>query len=152
MEGSKVEPFTAKETARIVGLEYATLDSWSRRGGFFTASVRESSGRGKAIRLYSLVDCFELASIKKLRDMGVSLQSLRKAKGIMAGLDLTTPWTFIIVSPSGDLHVEVGEDQVISVLRQPGQYALRAVNLTEVARQVEQKASEVVKERTVSVA
>lgn len=145
------ERYTAKETAAIVGVTYARLDAWSRRGEFYTASVQEASGRGSK-RLYSFVDLIELSAIKRLRDMEVSMQALRKAKDAMSGLDLWTPWTFLVVSEDGDLLVEQGKDQVISLLHRPGQYALRVVNLSEVAREVEKKAAEIIEERAVSVA
>ena len=128
--------FTTMQAARIVGVTFSRLDSWDRRGGFFKPSIAEAEGRGSQ-RLYSLADLIQLSAIKRLRDQGASLQSLRKAKRVMSKLDLNKPWQYVIVE-AGDLYVETEKDHVLSLLLQPGQGILQfqIVHLVEVTREV----------------
>lgn len=131
--------FSTAQAARICGMTYVRLDSWSRRGQFFTASIRESAGSGTT-RAYSFKDLVEITAILKFRVAGLSLQSLRKAKRTMDELDLSTPWQYLVSLENGDIALLVGQDAVMSLLSQPGQYAARVVNVSEVVEEVEEKA------------
>jgi DNA-binding transcriptional MerR regulator len=126
-----VQIFTTMQAARIVGVSYARLDSWDRRGGFFKPMI-EAEGRG-SLRYYSFMDLVQLGAIKSLRDQGASLQSLRKAKRVMSKLDIEKPWQYIICE-GGDLYVETEKAHVLSLLSQPGQGVMQfqIVHLIEV--------------------
>lgn len=143
--------YKSKEVCRIVGIGYPRLDAWSRRDHFKTASIEEAQGRGTA-RLWSFKDMVELAAIIRLRDMGVSLQKLRKAKSLLASMDITIPWTYLVLNDMGDLTIEVGEDRVMSLLTRPGQYQFIALNVGAVAEEIELRAAQVIDERKAAVA
>lgn len=89
----------------------------------------------------------ELAAIIRLRKMGVSLQQLRLAKGLLASMDMSVPWTYIVLNDQGDLTIEVGQDRVMSLLTRPGQYQFIALNVEEVAAEIELRAAQVIDER-----
>jgi len=131
---TNIQIFTAPAAARIVGISYSRLDSWDRRGNFFKPSIAEADGRGSQ-RVYSFEDLVQLGAIKTLRNQGASLQSLRKAQRTMRRLDLEKPWQYVIVVGK-DLHVEVGEETMMSLKSQPGQTAFQIVCLLEVAEEV----------------
>ena len=69
--------YRAPEAKRIAGITYRQLDYWTRTG-LVTPSVKDAHGSGSQ-RLYSFRDLATLRVIKKLLDMGVSLQRVRKA-------------------------------------------------------------------------
>jgi DNA-binding transcriptional MerR regulator len=150
VDAKVITQYKSKEVCRIVGIGYPRLDAWSRRDNFFKASIEEAQGRGSA-RLWSFIDMIELASIIRLRAMGVSLQKLKKAKNLLASMDLAIPWTFLVLNDLGDLTIEVGEDRVMSLLTRPGQYQFIALNVGAVAEEIELRAAQVIDERKAAV-
>lgn len=62
---------------RVVGITYRQLDYWATTG-LVEPSVRDAEGSGSQ-RLYSFEDIVALKVIKRLLDVGVSLQRIRKA-------------------------------------------------------------------------
>jgi DNA-binding transcriptional MerR regulator len=62
---------------RVVGITYRQLDYWATTG-LVEPSVRDAVGSGSQ-RLYSFEDIVTLKVIKRLLDVGVSLQRIRKA-------------------------------------------------------------------------
>lgn len=142
------EAYTTPEAAGIVGLKYATLDSWSRRGQFFTASIRESTGPGRRGRLYSFNDLVGLAAIVRLRASGVSLQTLRKVKRVLQGYDIEQGgWAHLVVS-GDDLILTRGEDELVSVLKRPHQKVLNVLDMVDVVSDVGNEAQKVIQLRT----
>jgi DNA-binding transcriptional MerR regulator len=62
---------------RVVGITYRQLDYWATTG-LVEPGVRDAEGSGSQ-RLYSFEDIVTLKVIKRLLDVGVSLQRIRKA-------------------------------------------------------------------------
>jgi len=62
---------------RVVGITYRQLDYWATTG-LVEPSVRDAEGSGSQ-RLYSFEDIVTLKVIKRLLDVGVSLQRIRRA-------------------------------------------------------------------------
>lgn len=62
---------------RVVDITYRQLDYWATTG-LVEPSVRDAEGSGSQ-RLYSFEDIVTLKVIKRLLDVGVSLQRIRKA-------------------------------------------------------------------------
>jgi DNA-binding transcriptional MerR regulator len=69
--------FRVPDVCRLVGISYRQLDYWARTG-LVTPSIRDAHGSGTQ-RLYSFQDLVTLRVIKRLLDVGVSLQRVRKA-------------------------------------------------------------------------
>ena len=139
------ESYSGPETAEIIGVSYARLDSWSRRGSFFVPSIRQAKGTGTS-RAYSFTDLCELSAIVRMRQRGLSLQQLRKVKETLMMLDLRTPWTFLIAR-GDDVLVAQGPEQLISILSAPGQFAFTVLSMPEVVSDVQMKACEIVNRR-----
>jgi DNA-binding transcriptional MerR regulator len=62
---------------RVVGITYRQLDYWATTG-LVEPGVRDAEGSGSQ-RLYSFEDIVTLKVIKRLLDVGVSLQRIRRA-------------------------------------------------------------------------
>ena len=62
---------------RVVGITYRQLDYWATTG-LVEPSVRDAVGSGSQ-RLYSFEDIVTLKVVKRLLDVGVSLQRIRRA-------------------------------------------------------------------------
>src|SRR5207248_10765118 len=73
----EAEGYRVPEVCKLVGISYRQLDYWARTG-LVTPSVREAGGSGTQ-RLYSFQDLVQLKVIKRLIDVGISLQRVRKA-------------------------------------------------------------------------
>lgn len=62
---------------RVVGITYRQLDYWATTG-LVEPSIRDAVGSGSQ-RLYSFDDIVTLKVVKRLLDVGVSLQRIRRA-------------------------------------------------------------------------
>jgi DNA-binding transcriptional MerR regulator len=69
-------PYSTVEVCRLTGLSFRRLDYWDRTG-LLRPSVHPAGGSGGQGRLYSQNDLDRLLLIKKLLDLGVSLQRIR---------------------------------------------------------------------------
>lgn len=69
--------YRVPEVQRIVGISYRQLDYWARTG-LVRPSIRDAQGSGTQ-RLYSFRDLLVLKVIRRLLDIGVSLQKVRRA-------------------------------------------------------------------------
>ena len=114
--------FPAREAVRLSGVPYKTLDFWAKTG-LIVPSIVQASGKGSD-RIYSFRDLVALRVAKKLRESGISLQSLRTVVIHLqhhVGLESPLSETFL-VSDGRDL-LEVRGDEISSLLRRPGQIA-----------------------------
>ncbi|HOV80119.1 MAG TPA: MerR family transcriptional regulator [Bacillota bacterium] len=137
--------FRTSEVAKLTGLTQRQLDHWDRTG-LFRPSLAPAEGKGSA-RFYSFLDVVQLMAARKLREAEVSLQTLRKVVEYLRkaeGLDRPLAETRLVVSGSDVLLAE-GQEQLISVLRAPGQGVLQIV--LDLPKVVEELRNEVKKLR-----
>lgn len=90
--------------------------------------VIDAKGKGSR-RLYSFRDLVALRTAKELRDMGVPLQTLRKVVGFLRrvkGLENPLAEARLVVSGNDVLFVQ-NQEELVSLLRTPGQGVLRLV-------------------------
>lgn len=71
-----MEEFTSKQVSEILGITYKQLDYWDRQK-LLSPSVSSAKGSG-SVRLYSIADVRQLKVVKELKDMGISLQKIKK--------------------------------------------------------------------------
>ena len=69
--------FGARAVLELTGISYRQLDHWARTG-LVRSSVKQASGRGSR-RVYSFQDLVALRVVGRLREAGVSIQTIRKA-------------------------------------------------------------------------
>ena len=114
------EGFSTAQVERLTSIGAKTLHFWDR-SGFLSPSVVQAHGTGSR-RIYSFRDLVALRVAGQLRDAGISLQSLRKVVSAlrdMHGLEQPLAETYLVTN-GHDVFEKHGDD-VMSVLRQPGQ-------------------------------
>jgi DNA-binding transcriptional MerR regulator len=116
--------FGAGEACELSGIAFKRLDYWAR-SGFITPSVRAPEGGNKARRRYSFRDVVELTVVRKLRDIGFSLQALRQIQKILRR-DYHAPFAQAWLISDGHDVFELCKKKadIVSVLRRPGQLCL----------------------------
>ena len=134
-----MQGFTAGEASKLTGIPYDRLDYWAR-SGFLKPGVTGAKGKGSR-RLYSFRDLVALRTAKELRDMGVPLQTLRKVIGFLRrvkGLESPLAEARLVVS-GGDVLLLNTQEELVSVLRAPGQGVLQLVlDLPRVVEQLQE--------------
>lgn len=113
--------YTAGQTCRLTGLKYDRLDHWDRTA-FISPSIATATGVGSE-RLYSFRDLVALRVARELRDAGIPLQSLRKAVEFLRSRGYEQPLSEVYLVSDGSDVFERRGDEVLSVLRRPGQAA-----------------------------
>ncbi|MDO8490461.1 MAG: MerR family transcriptional regulator [Dehalococcoidia bacterium] len=73
--------YTTNQACQMVGVTYRHLDYWARTG-LISPSVKAARGRGSP-RLYSFSDLVSLTVVKRLKDSGISIRSIRKSLGFV---------------------------------------------------------------------
>ena len=122
-----MQGFTACEVSKLTGVPYDRLDYWAR-SGFLRPGVVGARGKGSR-RLYSFRDLVALRTAKELRDIGVSLQTLRKVVAFLhKAKDLENPLAEARLVVSGnDILLVQHQEELISILKAPGQGVLRLI-------------------------
>jgi DNA-binding transcriptional MerR regulator len=69
--------FGVAAVLRLTDVSYRNLDYWARTG-LVRSSIRQAAGKGTR-RVYAFEDLVALRVVRRLRDVGVPLQSIRKA-------------------------------------------------------------------------
>ena len=93
------------------------------QSSFIKPSIRRSSGKGTD-RIYNFRDIVALRVAWKLRRAGISLQALRSVVAHLQqreGLD--SPLSEIFLASDGSDVFEMRGDEVLALLRRPGQTA-----------------------------
>jgi len=116
--------FGAGEACELSGIAFKRLDYWAR-SGFITPSVRTPEGGNKARRRYSFRDLIELTVVRKLRDVGFSLQALRQIQKLLRR-DYHAPFADAWLISDGHDVFELckKKTEIVSVLRRPRQLCL----------------------------
>ena len=103
---------------RLTGVAPTTLNYWVSRE-FCAPSLDTGSGR-RATRYWTVHDVLVIRAIKRLRDLGCSLQNLAKVRDLLSGLTQKTLGTSVLVYDGSDLML-LDEGSVVSLLRTRGQ-------------------------------
>jgi|SRR5215831_15924678 len=116
--------FGAGEACALSGIAYKRLDYWAR-SGFITPSVIAPAAGNKARRRYDFQDLVELTVARKLRDIGFSLQALRKIQTLLRSA-YRAPFAQAWLISNGHDIFELREHQaeILSLLSHPGQSCL----------------------------
>lgn len=128
--------FSGTKAAKIVGISYRQLDYWTRTG-LIEPSLAAAEGSGSR-RSYSYQDLLQLRMVKTLLDAGIGLPSVRKAFSYLRE-NVTTDITAAHVVISGDTVEVCDGEQLIDVLRRPGQGVLNVLAVAQVKDDVDQQ-------------
>lgn len=120
-EARSIGGFTTGEAAQLAHLPIYTLDQWDR-SGFIKPSLQATTGSGHW-RVYSFSDLICLRVASHLRAAwGLRLPSLRqivkRIGEIQPGGTLANAY---LVVTEQDVLIKVGDKELISTLKQPGQ-------------------------------
>lgn len=126
------------------GITYRQLDYWARTG-LVTPSVRPAAGSGSH-RLYSFRDVLLLKIIKRLLDLGISLQQVRTAIDHLRTRGVSDLTGVTLISDGASVYECTSPDEVIDLL-QHGQ-GVFGIAVGRVSREVEGKLAEFPAERT----
>jgi DNA-binding transcriptional MerR regulator len=118
--------FSAGEAARITGVPYRTIDHWARTK-FIAPSIAEAQGTGTE-RLYDFKDLVALRVARELRDAGITTSALRRVIDALREKSFESPLAELkLVAIGRDVVIVSGKEELVSVLRSPGQTYLAFV-------------------------
>jgi DNA-binding transcriptional MerR regulator len=126
------------------GITYRQLDYWARTG-LVEPSVRSASGSGTQ-RLYGFRDILVLKVVKRLLDLGISLQQIRQAVGYLRDRGSTDLAQVTLMSDGVSVYEFTSQDDVIDLLQ--GGQGVFGIALSHVWREVEGKLATLPAERT----
>ncbi len=117
--------FTSGEACALSCVAFKRLDYWAR-SGFVSPSVVAPEAGNKARRRYSFRDIIALTVARKLRDIGFSLQALRRVHTLLQQDYPLAPFAQAwLISDGHDIFkLSKDEKEILSVLRHPGQWCL----------------------------
>jgi DNA-binding transcriptional MerR regulator len=124
---TREDAYSGPRAAELAGIPYYSLHAWTRRG-LVTPSVKRGRGTGN-FRLFSLRDIVALRAIGRLRDQGVSLDTIAAAvktltRGTRLGESPLADYTFLArgkrvyiltADPSTALDISHGAQLVFSI-------------------------------------
>ncbi|MFV0308605.1 MAG: MerR family transcriptional regulator [Desertimonas sp.] len=128
--------FSGTKAAKIVGISYRQLDYWTRTG-LIEPSLAVADGSGSR-RSYSYEDLLQLRMVKTLLDAGIGLPSVRKVFSYLRE-NVSSDITAAHVVISGDTVEVCDGEQLIDVLRRPGQGVLNVLAVAQVKDDVDQQ-------------
>jgi DNA-binding transcriptional MerR regulator len=135
--------FRGPTACNAAGITYRQLDYWARTG-LVEPTVRSATGSGTQ-RLYSFRDVLLLKVIKRLLDVGVSLQQIRTAVHHLRerGTDDLTQVT--LMSDGASVYECTSDDEVIDLLQ--GGQGVFGIAIGGVWREIEGSLLELPSER-----
>jgi DNA-binding transcriptional MerR regulator len=135
--------FRGPIACRAAGITYRQLDYWARTG-LVVPEVRGASGSGSQ-RLYSFRDILILRVIKRLIDVGISLQQIRTAIEHLRARGVADLTEVTLMSDGVSVFECTSDDEVIDLLR--GGQGVFGIALGRVWRDIEGTLSELPAER-----
>ena len=115
------------------GITYRQLDYWARTG-LLQPSIRPARGSGSK-RLYSFKDILVLKVVKKLLDVGVSLQQVRVAVSQLQDRGVDDLASITLMSDGASVYECTSTDEVIDLLQ--GGQGVFGIAVGRVWREVE---------------
>jgi DNA-binding transcriptional MerR regulator len=126
--------YSGTKAAKIVGITYRQLDYWARTD-LVRPSMADAEGSGSR-RLYSYRDLLELRMIKTLLDAGIRLENVRDVFSYLRDhVDTDIISAHIVIN--GNTVTLCDGDQLIDVLRKPGQGVLNVLAVANVKDDVD---------------
>lgn len=128
--------YTSLQTMKLTGITARQLQYWDETG-FISPSIFVASIRKRKPRRYSYVDLVAIRAVVKLRRMEISLQTLRKVNERMRDYkDASFANTYLVGNMVADVVIQTG-DEIVSMLRNPGQVQFAwMLNISDVEQEV----------------
>ncbi len=133
---------TAMEAAEIT---YRQLDYWARTG-LVVPSVRPAKGSGSQ-RLYSFRDILVLKMVKRLLDLGISLQNVKAAINHLREMGVEDLASVTLISDGASVYEITSTDELVDLLA--GGQGVFAIAVGKVASQTRGQLATLPSERVV---
>ena len=133
---ARVEGYSGKRAAYIVGISYRQLDYWARTD-LIRPSVADAHGSGSR-RRYSYRNLLELKLVKTLLDNGIKLESIREGFTYLRnqlGEDVSS--AKLVIAGNSAVLVRENDELIDVVNRYQGQGVLNLLALAGVKEQVD---------------
>lgn len=121
--------YRGTKAAKIAGISYRQLDYWTRTG-LVQPSLGAAEGSGSR-RSYSYQDLLQLRMIKTLLDAGIRLEHVRDAFEYLR-TNVTADIAAAHLVINGSSVTLCDGDELIDVLRRPGQGVLNVLTVANV--------------------
>jgi hypothetical protein len=112
---------------KLAGIPYSSLDYWVRTG-LVSPSVRSGEGKRKT-RRWSISDAVCVRALKELRDAGAPVRLLVRARQQLKDGWHQSLTSKVLFWDGGDVLLLDDWENLVSLVREPGQSALRIVAL-----------------------
>ncbi len=112
----KKSGYRGASAAAAAGISYRQLDYWARTG-LVMPTVQDAHGSGSQ-RLYSFRDILVLKLVKRLLDVGVSLQQIRNAVDTLRSTGVEDLAKITLMSDGASVYLCTSQDEVIDLLGQ----------------------------------
>jgi len=122
--------WSTQEAHRIAGITYRQLDYWIRTG--LIKPTMKAKGHGSK-HGFSYRDLVAVRAIAALKETGVSLQAVRRVQSALIEFDgddnALRAGRLIIEGGTNkpDVAIACSDDEVLSLLKRPGQHQMRTV-------------------------
>lgn len=130
-----MQQFTSADVFAILGIPHRTLDYWDEQD-VVRPSLQQAEGKG-TIRLYSYDNLIELRVVMRLRDIGLSLQRIRKGLNFLRRSTRRPARDIVLVTDGKDLFEKRKGNQLVSVLNN-GQMAFGVVVLGRIPLELDE--------------
>lgn len=112
---------------KLAGIPYSSLDYWVRTG-LVSPSVRSGEGKRKT-RRWSISDAVCVRTLKELRDAGAPVRLLARAREQLQDSWHQSLTSKVLFWDGGDILLLDDWENLVSLVREPGQSTLRIVAL-----------------------
>jgi DNA-binding transcriptional MerR regulator len=140
--------FRASVVLALTGVSYRQLDYWARTR-LVGSSIRQAAGRGSR-RVYSFQDLVALRVVGQLRDVGVSVQAIRRAVKWLRSHANQPLSTLALAARGNKVFALTADPAKLIEATAEGQVVL-AISVEKVARQLERGVIEIGAPREVTV-
>ncbi len=126
--------YSAGVGTQVSGATQRQLDYWDK-SGLVPASLNRDCGKGNA-RCYSYTDLLKLRVVVELRQVGVSLQKIRKALKIINKWDPDSDALLKkkLFSDGKDIYVTTSDKRILKSILRRGQLAFSVVLVGKVVK------------------
>jgi DNA-binding transcriptional MerR regulator len=140
--------FGVAAVLRLTRVSYRNLDYWARTG-LVRSSIRQAAGKGTR-RVYGFEDLVALRVVRRLRDVGVPLQSIRRAvRYLQAHADQPLA-TLALVADGKKILVHTSEPDRMVDATSEGQVVIK-IDVAPIRRRLEAGVTELSAPREIHV-
>lgn len=138
---TKNSGYSAQKAKKITGASQRQLDYWDEIG-LIQPSQQQASGKGSK-REYSYTDLVRLRTVVSMRQVGISLQKVRRALEIIKSWNRgSKSWAKRkLISDGNDIFITTSDRRVLKSVLKNGQLAFSVIMLGEIVEEAHKRIS-----------